>query len=148
MLYAGCVRPSCLATFHGPRRFREVGIGAGWVVDGGAAAGRGAVGPAGASVTEVAARIGVSRVSVHGWLGRYLAGVVMVGGQKLALGRVHRHQPITIHVSETTLAIELDDGETRSMRRTPRCRCATSKPTGPATPSRDEPAEAPTPSQA
>lgn len=36
------------------------------VVDGGAAAGRAAVGPAGASVTEVAARIGVSRVSVHG----------------------------------------------------------------------------------
>jgi hypothetical protein len=36
----------------------------------------------------------------------------------VALGRVHRHQTVTIHVSETTLAIELDDGETRVVRRT------------------------------
>jgi transposase InsO family protein len=46
------------------------------------------------------------------------AGVVMVCGQKIALGRVHRHQTLTIHVAETTLAIELDDGETRVVRRT------------------------------
>ena len=38
--------------------------------------------------------------------------------QKVALGRAHRHQTVTIHVSETTLAIELDDGETRVVRRT------------------------------
>ena len=45
-------------------------------------------------------------------------GVVMVCGQKIALGRVHRHQTLTIHVADTTLAIELDDGETRVVRRT------------------------------
>lgn len=46
------------------------------------------------------------------------AGVIMVCGQKVALGPVHRHQPLTVHVSKTTLAIELDDGETRVVRRT------------------------------
>ena len=42
----------------------------------------------------------------------------MVCGQKVALGRVHRHQTLTVHVSETTIAIELDDGEIRMVRRT------------------------------
>jgi hypothetical protein len=46
------------------------------------------------------------------------AGIVMVVGQKIALGRVHAYQTVTIAVSETTLAIELDDGETRVVRRT------------------------------
>lgn len=36
----------------------------------------------------------------------------------MALGRVHRWQTVTIHVAETTLAIELDDGETRVVPRT------------------------------
>jgi len=45
-------------------------------------------------------------------------GVIMVCGQKIALGRIHQHQTVTVHVSETTLAIELDDGETRVVRRT------------------------------
>jgi len=45
-------------------------------------------------------------------------GVIMVCGQKVALGRIHQHQTVTIHVSDTTLAIELDDGETRVIRRT------------------------------
>jgi hypothetical protein len=44
-------------------------------------------------------------------------GVVCVCRQKIALGRAHRHQTVTIHVSETTLAIEVD-GETRVVRRT------------------------------
>ncbi len=42
----------------------------------------------------------------------------MVCGQKVALGRIHQHQTMTVHVSETTLAIELDDGETRVVRLT------------------------------
>ena len=42
----------------------------------------------------------------------------MICGQKVALGRIHRHQTLTVHVSETTLAIELEDGETRVVRRT------------------------------
>jgi transposase InsO family protein len=45
-------------------------------------------------------------------------GVIMVCGQKVALGRIHRHQTLTVQVSETALAIELDDGETRVVRRT------------------------------
>jgi hypothetical protein len=42
----------------------------------------------------------------------------MVCGQKVALGRIHQHQTVTVHVSDTTLAVELDDGETRVVRRT------------------------------
>ena len=45
-------------------------------------------------------------------------GVITICRQKIALGRIHRHQTLTVHVSETTLAIELDDGETRMVRRT------------------------------
>ena len=45
-------------------------------------------------------------------------GVVMVCGQRVALGRTHQWRALTIHVAETTLAIELDDGETRTVRRT------------------------------
>jgi hypothetical protein len=46
------------------------------------------------------------------------SGIVMVAGQKIALGREHAHQSVTITVSETTLAIELEDGDTRLIRRT------------------------------
>ena len=42
----------------------------------------------------------------------------MVVGQKIALGRVFKHQQITVHVSETTLAIDLPDGDTKIVRRT------------------------------
>ncbi len=45
-------------------------------------------------------------------------GVIMVCGQKVALGRSHQHQTVTVHISETTLGVELDDGETRVVRRT------------------------------
>ncbi len=45
-------------------------------------------------------------------------GVIMVAGQKVALGRVHRHQTVTVMVSETTLAIEFGDGDVRVVRRT------------------------------
>ena len=44
--------------------------------------------------------------------------MIVVCGQKVALGRAHQHQTVSVHVSETTLAIELDDGETRVVRRT------------------------------
>ncbi len=46
------------------------------------------------------------------------SGVIMVCGQKVALGRIHAGQTVTIHVSDTTLAIEFDDGEPRTVRRT------------------------------
>jgi transposase InsO family protein len=45
-------------------------------------------------------------------------GVIMVVGQKIALGRNHKHQTVTVLVSETTLAVELDDGDVRVIRRT------------------------------
>jgi hypothetical protein len=42
----------------------------------------------------------------------------MVAGQKIALGRLHKHQTVTVLVADTTLAIELTDGDTRVVRRT------------------------------
>ena len=45
-------------------------------------------------------------------------GVIMVAGQKVALGRIHKHQTVTVLVSETTLAVELSDGDTQVIRRT------------------------------
>jgi hypothetical protein len=46
------------------------------------------------------------------------SGVIMVCGQMVSLGRAHRHKPRTVWVSDATLAIELDDEETRIVRRT------------------------------
>lgn len=45
-------------------------------------------------------------------------GIVMVCGQKVALGRIHQHQTVTIMVSDTTLAIEFAEGDIRVVRRT------------------------------
>jgi hypothetical protein len=45
-------------------------------------------------------------------------GVIMVAGQKVALGREYRRQTVTVAVSETTLAIELPEADTRIVRRT------------------------------
>jgi hypothetical protein len=42
----------------------------------------------------------------------------MVVGQKIALGRIHKGQTVTVLVSETTLAIEFGDGDVRAIRRT------------------------------
>jgi transposase InsO family protein len=45
-------------------------------------------------------------------------GVIMVVGQKIALGRGHAGQTVTILVSDTTLTVEFADGDTRVIRRT------------------------------
>lgn len=45
-------------------------------------------------------------------------GRITVCRQTVALGRVHAGQIVRVHVSEHTLAVELDDGETRTIRRT------------------------------
>jgi transposase InsO family protein len=45
-------------------------------------------------------------------------GVILICGQKIALGRTHAGQTLTVAVSDTTLAIEFDDAETRVVRRT------------------------------
>ena len=44
--------------------------------------------------------------------------MIMVAGQKVALGRQFAQYTVTVHVSETTLAVELPDGDTRTVRRT------------------------------
>jgi hypothetical protein len=45
-------------------------------------------------------------------------GVIMVAGQKIAIGRQHQHQTVTVHVADTTVAIELPDGDTKVIPRT------------------------------
>ena len=45
-------------------------------------------------------------------------GLIMVCGQKIALGRAHAGQTVTVHVADTTLAVEFEDAETRVVRRT------------------------------
>lgn len=46
------------------------------------------------------------------------SGVVMIAGQKLALGRTHAHTVVTAHVAEHTITIDFDDGGRRTFRRT------------------------------
>ncbi|MCA5892187.1 hypothetical protein LEP48_02340 [Isoptericola sp. NEAU-Y5] len=38
--------------------------------------------------------------------------MIVAAGQKASLGRIHAGATVTVHVAETTLAIELPDGET------------------------------------
>jgi transposase InsO family protein len=45
-------------------------------------------------------------------------GLIMVAGQKIALGRVHAGQTVTVMVADTTLTVEFSDGETRAVNRT------------------------------
>ena len=45
-------------------------------------------------------------------------GVIMVAGQKVALGRIHMHQTVTVLVSDTTLTVQFGDGDVRVIRRT------------------------------
>ena len=45
-------------------------------------------------------------------------GVIMVAGQKIALGRAHAGQTVTVLVSGSTLTVEFGDGETRTVLRT------------------------------
>jgi hypothetical protein len=55
-------------------------------------------------------------IRVQRWAGN--TGVIMVVGQKIALGRIHKHQTVSVLVSETTLTVEFDDGDVRVIRRT------------------------------
>jgi hypothetical protein len=48
----------------------------------------------------------------------FAIGVLVVCGQKIALGRSHARQTLTVAVRDATLAIELDDAETNVVRRT------------------------------
>ena len=44
-------------------------------------------------------------------------GVIMVAGQKIALGRIHARQIVTVHVAADTITIDLGE-DTRTLRRT------------------------------
>ena len=45
-------------------------------------------------------------------------GIIMVAGQKIALGRIHAGQIVTVHVAEDTMTIDLGSDDTRTIRRT------------------------------
>jgi hypothetical protein len=44
--------------------------------------------------------------------------VIMVAGQKIALGRGHAGQTVTVLVSDTTLTVDFGDAETLVINRT------------------------------
>ena len=45
-------------------------------------------------------------------------GVIMVAGQKIALGRIHARQIVTVHVAAEIITIDLGGDDTRTVRRT------------------------------
>ena len=45
-------------------------------------------------------------------------GVIMIAGQKIALGRIHAGHAVTVHVAEHTITIELGGDDIRTVRRT------------------------------
>jgi hypothetical protein len=63
------------------------------------------------------------------------SGVIMVVGQKIALGRAHAHTTVTVYVADTNLTIETDDGDSPAPSPAPPPNpSATSDPCGPAKP--------------
>jgi transposase InsO family protein len=60
-------------------------------------------------------------------------GTVSVCGQRVSLGRAHARRTLTIAVSETTLAVELGDGDTHIVRRTTTSPAVTIKARSPRT---------------
>jgi hypothetical protein len=42
----------------------------------------------------------------------------MVTGQKISLGRIHARQVVTVHVAAETITVDLDDQDSRTVRRT------------------------------
>ena len=44
--------------------------------------------------------------------------MIMIAGQKIALGRIHAGQTVTVLASDTTLTIELGDADARVIPRT------------------------------
>jgi len=67
--------------------------------------------PAGPPPRPSAEPVTVQRVASN-------TGVIMVVGQKIALGRIHARQVVTVHVAENTLSIELASDDVRTVRRT------------------------------
>jgi transposase InsO family protein len=66
--------------------------------------------PAGPPPRPSAEPVTVQRVASN-------TGVIMVAGQKIALGRIHARQIVTVHVAADTITIDLGE-DTRTVRRT------------------------------
>jgi hypothetical protein len=45
-------------------------------------------------------------------------GVIMIAGQKIALGRIHARRIVTVHVTAELITIDLGGDDTRTVRRT------------------------------
>jgi len=45
-------------------------------------------------------------------------GVIMIAGQKIALGRIHAARIVTVHVTAEVITIDLGGADTRTVRRT------------------------------
>jgi hypothetical protein len=56
----------------------------------------------------------------------------MVAGQKIALGRIHAHQVVTVHVAAETITVDLDDHDNRTVRRSTTQPVRPSRPPSPA----------------
>jgi transposase InsO family protein len=67
--------------------------------------------PAGPTPRPASEPIRVQRLADH-------TGMISICGQRIGLGRGYARRTLTIAVSETTLAVELDDGDVRVIRRT------------------------------
>ncbi|MGH3162938.1 MAG: IS481 family transposase [Streptosporangiaceae bacterium] len=67
--------------------------------------------PAGPPPRPSAEPVTVQRVASN-------TGVIMVAGQKIALGRIHARQIVTVHVATDTMTIDLAGDDTRTVRRT------------------------------
>ena len=66
--------------------------------------------PAGSPPVPVTSPVTVQRRASN-------SGVIMVVGQKIALGRIHARQIVTVHVAAEVITIDLGE-DTRTVRRT------------------------------
>ena len=82
--------------------------------------------PAGPPPRPAQEPVRVQRLADH-------TGVVSVCGQRVGVGRAHARRTLTVLVSDTTLAIELGDGDTHIVRRTTTSPATTIKARSPRT---------------
>jgi hypothetical protein len=82
--------------------------------------------PAGPPPRPAQEPVRVQRLADH-------TGVVSVCGQRVGVGRAYARRTLTVAVSDTTLAIELDDGDSHIVRRTTTSPATTIKARSPRT---------------
>ena len=69
-------------------------------------------------------------------------GTICVANQRIGCGRVFARQTLTVHVSDTTITVELGDGDTHIVRRTTTSAVTTIKSRPPRTAKKPSPAVA------